>query len=248
MSLVFFYIPGYTGSTSPQGHTCYASRKELFESQSDNTNNYKDWSSYKNNPDNQDAINACIAANNTATDCGLVSPGTPWAGTPDCPCTEIMTATLFIQIFVSAEILIFPMRTLGLFFRSVATPWLYVSVLGACIVFTVLVAEGVPSFLFVQKIGWANAGYAWALAVIGMIILDLVKLITVKGLEGSTEEIPTEMEVIDAGAVEAEKQQSAQEANEYEARRTTAAASVKPSAVNQAVTRKTVTAMKQKRL
>lgn len=125
-------------------------------------------------------------------DCGLRPPGMPWAGTPQCPCTEIMTCALFLQVFLSAELLIFPMRSLGWFWTSMAAPSLYVSVLGSCILFTILAAIGAPTFLFKQALGWHNAAWAWIWAIVGMFIMDVAKKVIIGYLEGSTEEIENE--------------------------------------------------------
>lgn len=84
------------------------------------------------------------------------------------------------------------MRSLGFWFKSVATPWLYVTVFGSCIIFTILVAEGVPTFLFPQKIGWWNAALAWIWSIIGMFVIDIIKQVAITVLEGSTAEIEHE--------------------------------------------------------
>ena len=135
-------------------------------------NNGKGYSSMpKSYPDN---IQECFTSPN-AQWCGLRPPGMPWAGDATCPCTEIMTCALFIQIFVSAELLIFPMRSLGWFWTSMAAPLLYVTVIGSCILFTILAALGAPEVIFRETLGWHNAAWAWLWAIIGLFIMDCAK-------------------------------------------------------------------------
>jgi len=136
---------------------------------------------------------------------GLVSPTTAWAGDPDCPCSELMNTMIFLQLLVSAEFLIFPMRTLSWMWSSMASPWLYASTLFVNILFSILAATGEPSAVFKAPIGWGNMGYVWAFSAVGLILIDIVKVLVVIGLEGSTEEIPTDKEVIDANSCEAEE-------------------------------------------
>jgi len=110
-----------------------------------------------------------------------------------------MTAALFLQLFVSAELLIFPMRTGKFFFMSMAAPWLYVAVLGSCLLFTILSALGEPTFLFKQPLGWTNVGLAWLWSIGGLIIMDIFKMfvqeiVEIRIMQGSNEEIPVNEE------------------------------------------------------
>jgi len=144
-----------------------------------------------------------------ATRCGMVSPTTPWAGSANCPCSESMRSLVFLQLLISAEILIYPMRTLSWMWTSMASPWLYVSTLGVCIFFTILAAFGQPQAIFGAAIGWGNAGFVWAYCIGCLIIIDLTKYLVVMGLEGSTDEIPTDKEIIDPESNEAEEARNA---------------------------------------
>merc|ERR1711871_977374 len=101
------------------------------------------------------------------------------------------------------------MRTLSWMWTSMASPWLYVSTLGVCIFFTILAALGQPQAIFGAPIGWGNAGYVWAYCVGCLIVIDLVKYLVVLGLEGSTDEIPTDKEIIDPESSEAEEARNA---------------------------------------
>lgn len=146
-----------------------------------------------------DVDKTCFNYDN-AVFCDLRPPGMPWAGDATCPCTEIMTCALFIQIFVSAELLIFPMRSLGWFWTSMAAPLLYVTVIGACVLFTILAAFGAPEAIFRETLGWHNAAWSWLWAIIGLFIMDCAKKALIGYLEGSTEEI--EYETVDVTSEE----------------------------------------------
>jgi hypothetical protein len=186
-------------------------------------------------PGHNQQLQLCCAAN-----AGLVAPGVPDFGSVGRVCTEITTLALFLQIFISAELLIFPMRTISWMWSHAANTYLYISVLGTCLVFTILAAEGWPPIIpglsdgieitnptpypvwsatgvstgtsigsydvshkiggpaniFPQKLGWANAGYCWLWSLVGLLLVDAVKVFLVKAVEGSVEEIPADEEDI----------------------------------------------------
>ena len=48
----------------------------------------------------------------------LVHPGQPHAGTANSACSEITTASVFVQILVASEFMIFPVRALGWMFMN----------------------------------------------------------------------------------------------------------------------------------
>lgn len=128
---------------------------------------------------------------------GLMDSGKPWSGNVACPCTDMMANILFLQIFLSSEFLIFPCRTLSWFFTSAAARNLYISVFGINILITLCIAFGLFNpVLFNQGIGWVNAAYTWAYVIVEIFLLDIVKIAVVKAVEGSTDEIATDMETI----------------------------------------------------
>merc|ERR1712195_215574 len=128
----------------------------------------------------------------------LVHPGQPHAGTATSACSEITTASVFIQILVASEFMIFPVRALGWMFMNRASTSLYVAVIGTCVVFSILAAEGVPKNLgplgdiFAQELGSRNTGYVWLWSLGATLIMDLVKYAWVLAVDGTTEEIEVE--------------------------------------------------------
>ena len=75
---------------------------------------------------------------------------------------------------------------------------LYVAVIGTCVVFSILAAEGVPKNLgvlgdvFAQELGWRNTVYVWLWSLGATLIMDLVKYAWVLAVDGTTEEIDVE--------------------------------------------------------
>lgn len=128
----------------------------------------------------------------------LVHPGQPHAGTANSACSEITTASVFVQILVASEFMIFPVRALGWMFMNRASTSLYVAVIGTCVVFSILAAEGVPENLgalgdvFAQKLGWRNTGIVWVWSFCATLLMDLVKYAWVLAVDGTTDEIDVE--------------------------------------------------------
>merc|ERR1712086_1123075 len=85
-----------------------------------------------------------------------------------------------IQILVASEFMIFPVRALGWMFMNRASTSLYVAVIGTCVVFSILAAEGVPKNLgplgdvFAQELGSRNTGYVWLWSLGATLIMDLM--------------------------------------------------------------------------
>lgn len=129
---------------------------------------------------------------------GMYSPSAPHYGMVSSVCTEITTNALFLQIFISAELLIFPMRTVGWMWTTMANKWLYISIGLTLLVFTILSAVGTPKqipgleIIFAQKLGWVNAGWAWLWSLVGLFVVDIVKVYLVLFMEGPSEILTVE--------------------------------------------------------
>jgi hypothetical protein len=129
---------------------------------------------------------------------GLIAPGVPHYGSVSQVCTEITTLALFLQIFIASEMLIFPMRTIGWMWSIPASKWLYISVFGVCIIFSILAAEGVPwqiwagAPVFDQHLGWENTGIVWLWSLVGVFLMDILKYIVVWKMDGKSVEIECE--------------------------------------------------------
>merc|ERR1712159_78025 len=63
---------------------------------------------------------------------GLMHPGQPHFGSTDSVCTEIATVSVFVQILVASEFMIFPVHALGWMWTNRASTALYVSVILTC--------------------------------------------------------------------------------------------------------------------
>jgi len=139
---------------------------------------------------------------------GLYHAGQPHYGEAVSVCTEISTVSMFVQLLVASEFMIFPVRSLGWMWFSRASTSLYIAVILSAIVFSILAAEGVPKSLgplgdvFPQKLGWANTGMCWGWSVGATLIIDGVKFAWVMLVDGTAEEIEIER-VADAMAMEA---------------------------------------------
>jgi H+-transporting ATPase len=126
---------------------------------------------------------------------GLKHPGQPHYGTVDSVCTEIATSSVFVQILVASELMIFPVRALGWMWTNQASTSLYISIVLSIIVFSILPALGVPKDfgplgdIFAQKLGFKNTAIAWAFSFGATLLIDIVKFWWVTTVDGTTEEI-----------------------------------------------------------
>lgn len=129
---------------------------------------------------------------------GLKHPGQIHYGSVESVCTEISTTAMFVQILVSSELMIFPVRALSWMWFNVASTWLYVLVFGASILFSCLAAIGKPSNLgvfgdiFSNQLGWTNTGVAWIWGLGTTLLLDAIKKTWVTIMDGNSEEIQCE--------------------------------------------------------
>jgi len=126
---------------------------------------------------------------------GLKHPGQPHYGSTDSVCTEISTVSVFVQILIASEFMIFPVRALSWMWTNRASTALYVSVFLTCFIFSIFAALGVPrdfgplGDVFSQTLGWRNMGLAWAWSCGATLIIDIVKYNWVLNVDGTTEEI-----------------------------------------------------------
>jgi len=134
---------------------------------------------------------------------GLVHPGQPHHGSYDSVCTEISTVAMITQLLVASEFLIFPVRALSFMWTSRACTSLYVAVISAAILFSVLAALGVPKNIgasnshglgdvFSQALGWANFGWCWLWSLCGCVLMDFVKYAWVLQVDGTVNMIENE--------------------------------------------------------
>jgi hypothetical protein len=129
----------------------------------------------------------------------LKHPGEPHFGSVDSVCTELTTTSMFVELLVSSEFMIFPVRALGFMWGNRASTALYIGVIGTTAFFSIIAALGVPHNLgsalgtiFSQSLGWANTGIAWAWACGVTVVLDFIKYAYVMMMDGSAEEIEIE--------------------------------------------------------
>jgi H+-transporting ATPase len=128
----------------------------------------------------------------------LKHPGQPHYGDTGSVCTEITTISVFVQILVASELMIFPVRALGWMITSRASTSLYISVGLTIVTFCILAALGVPKDfgplgdIFSQKLGWVNTGYAFAWSIGATLIMDCLKYSWVMLVDGNCEEIEDE--------------------------------------------------------
>lgn len=143
---------------------------------------------------------------------GLKHPGQIHYGTAESVCTEISTTAMFVQILVSSELMIFPVRSLSWMWFNRASTALYVLVIGAAVLFSVLAALGIPHNLgetlgdiFSNQLGWQNTGWAWIWSIGTTLLLDFIKKTWVQVVDGTSEEIQCER-VADAAATNAARE------------------------------------------
>eukprot|EP00658_Telonema_sp_P-2_P006851 TRINITY_DN12581_c0_g3_i1.p1 TRINITY_DN12581_c0_g3~~TRINITY_DN12581_c0_g3_i1.p1 ORF type:complete len:349 (-),score=99.96 TRINITY_DN12581_c0_g3_i1:350-1351(-) len=126
---------------------------------------------------------------------GLKHPGQPHFGDVDSVCTEITTVSVFVQILVASEFMIFPVRALGWCWTNRASTSLYISIVASVCIFSILAALGVPKDfgplgdVFSQALGWRNTGFAWCWGLGVTLLLDCIKIAWVLNVDGTTEEI-----------------------------------------------------------
>jgi len=129
---------------------------------------------------------------------GLVHPGVAHSGNEDSVCTEITNVAMFVEMLISSELMIFPVRALGWMWTNRASTSLYISIVGSCILFCCLAAAGVPEDLgplgdvFSQKLGWKNMLICAAWGVGATFMLDVIKYAWVAMVDGTNEEIQWE--------------------------------------------------------
>jgi len=128
----------------------------------------------------------------------LQHPGKANFGSPDNYCTEITTVHMFIQLLISSELMIFPVRTLSWMWTSKPAWSVTIPVCVTCIVLSTLAAAGIPSnagplgIIFAQAAGWSNLGICVAWGVCATFCLDAIKYAWVSIIDGSVEEIQYE--------------------------------------------------------
>merc|ERR1711924_510498 len=130
---------------------------------------------------------------------GLQHPGKPYTGSPEDACTEITTINMFIQILISSELMIFPVRALGwIWTSSKPANSVLIPVISTCVILSILAAVGEPSNagplgpIFVQAAWWTNWIICIAWGVAATLLLDIIKFSWVTLVDGSTEEIDFE--------------------------------------------------------
>lgn len=128
----------------------------------------------------------------------LKHPGSSDYGSPDSYCTEITTVHMFIQLLISSELMIFPVRALSWMWSSKPAWSVTIPVFATCIVLGCLAAAGIPQsagplgIIFAQKSGWSNFGVCVAWGVAATFALDVIKYNWVMIVDGSVEEIEFE--------------------------------------------------------
>merc|ERR1711968_44627 len=126
------------------------------------------------------------------------------AGNPSLPCTSVfnkktmhpqLTPThcttcdagtqvaIFLQMFLSAEFLIFSMRTTGPFCLDMPTPMLLVSVIGACIIASIWAGVGIPPMQ--SSMPFVDIVYTWLYTLAVLILIDVAKRILLQNIEGT---------------------------------------------------------------
>jgi H+-transporting ATPase len=128
----------------------------------------------------------------------LQHPGTVNFGSPDNYCTEVTTVHMFIQLLISSELMIFPVRTLSWMFSTRPAWSVTLPVIGTCAILSILAALGVPEdlgplgIIIAQATGWKNWAICIAWGVLATGLLDGIKYAWVSIVDGSTEEIDYE--------------------------------------------------------
>jgi len=129
----------------------------------------------------------------------LQHPGVPYPGSHEDVCTEITTINMFIQILISSELMIFPVRALGwIWTSSKPANAVIIPVIATCIVLSILACIGYPQNagplgpIFVQASGWTNWIICISWSVLATLLLDIIKFTWVTVVDGSTEEIEFE--------------------------------------------------------
>ena len=128
----------------------------------------------------------------------LQHPGKANIGSPDNYCTEITTTYMFIQLLISSELMIFPVRARSWMWTSKQSSAVTIPVFVTCIVLSVLAAAGVPSnagplgLIFAQGAGWSNLGICVAWGVCATFCLDVFKYAWANIIDDSVEEIEWE--------------------------------------------------------
>jgi hypothetical protein len=125
----------------------------------------------------------------------LQHPGKANFGSSDNYCTEITTVHMFIELLISSELMIFPVRALSWMWTSKPAWSVTIPVFGTCIVLSILAAVGVPEdagplgIIFAQSSGWSNWAICIAWGVAATFGLDVIKYAWVSIVDGSVEEI-----------------------------------------------------------
>jgi H+-transporting ATPase len=128
----------------------------------------------------------------------LQHPGKANYGSSDNYCTEITTVNMFIELLISSELMIFPVRALGWMWTSKPAWSVTIPVIATCVVLATLAAAGIPEsagplgIIFAQKAGAHNLGICVAWGVFATFCLDGIKYAWVSIVDGSTEEIEYE--------------------------------------------------------
>jgi len=128
----------------------------------------------------------------------LQHPGKVNFGTPDNYCTEITTIHMFIQLLISSELMIFPVRALSWMWTSKPAWSVTIPVFATCFVLSCLAAAGIPSNagplgdIFAQAAGWRNWAICIAWGVAATFCLDGIKYAWVSIIDGSVEELEYE--------------------------------------------------------
>jgi len=94
---------------------------------------------------------------------------------------------MYLQISVSAELLIFAIRAPGSMFFSMPSTALIVLTQGASVLMSVLCATGV--FGDATKLAWADVGLIWAYDLVWLVLIDFVKIFYRYTFEGTIETI-----------------------------------------------------------